>query len=123
MRFCMPHWNALREAIEKRGLTSLISESGAQAAAKFAREADTGKSTVDTYDPLMGAHWAIINNLVTSYGPGIFLIDGCPMCHANEMHEKYCTTPNCPIDKVKGYDKWIDNAADDQLRIWKEITG
>ena len=61
MNFCDDHWLRLRSAIDERGMSSLVSDSTAELARRVAREADTGPS-IDSFDPLMGAHMAICAN-------------------------------------------------------------
>ena len=144
MEFCQPHWNALRQAINKRGLSTLVSEGGEQAALKVRRQVEEGV-TLDTYDPLMGAHNAILANVgdiiskaggsplylfssgpedpMTGYGPKY---EGrtwprCPLCYLGLAHEVNCKDRRCVLPKVNGYDWMIDRAADDQVEIWKEL--
>jgi len=76
---------------------------------------------VDNFDPLMGAHWAIIGNLSTN-NPGVLFMDGCPLCYANRAHLEGCSDPTC-TDRATYYDSWIERAADDQVDAWKSIAG
>lgn len=59
MKFCTDHWTKLKAEIERRGLSSLIATSGEQAAAQAHQELKDGASKA-TFDPLMGAHNAIV---------------------------------------------------------------
>ena len=116
MQFCHPHWDMLCDAIKDRGLSALVAESGQQAASNFASELSDGPS-VDNFDPLMGAHWAIIGNLSTN-NPGVLFMDGCPLCYANRDHAQRCKDPSC-TGGATYYDSWIGRAADDQVAAWK----
>ena len=116
MKFCMPHWDALRAAIKARGLNALVAESGEKAVSNMTSELKDG-STIDNYDPLMAAHWAIVNN-VADIDPNILFIEDCPLCYANRMHNEHCKDPNC-TGGATYYDSWIDRAASDQVIAWK----
>ena len=136
MRFCQPHWDSLRAAIDERGLASLVAESGEQAAKNIAREVEEG-STLDNYDPLMAAHFAIWNNAMTvaqrTYvaDPLAMMVDDpahpewqCPVCYLNWLHEEHdahCTTAECDYPKGERYEWMIDRAADDQVEAWKAM--
>jgi hypothetical protein len=116
VKFCQPHWDTLRAAIKDRGLSALIAESGQQAVSNMASELSDGP-TIDNFDPLMSAMWAIIGNLSTN-NPGVLFMDGCPLCYANRDHARGCTDPAC-TDRAAYYDRWIGRAADDQVAAWK----
>jgi hypothetical protein len=140
VRFCEDHWERLRVAIEDRGLAHLIAPDGAVAAEQMAdqlKRAAAGEEpgTAVNYDPLMAAHWAIANNVMTQLGSNsLYLMGGgpedpvtghgpkydgrtwprCPLCYINLAHEVSCTDPACTLDKEHGYDWMIARAADDQ---------
>lgn len=123
MQMCMDHWNALRAAIDARGLSALVSESGEQAAANLASEMQDGPS-VDNFDPLLGAHNAIMVHALEHGGFGVMQpnADGserCPLCWMNSMHNEHCREPGCIETAV--YDRWIDLAADGQVEDWKAL--
>jgi hypothetical protein len=61
MKFCKAHWDKLRAAIDERGLSGLVHQGGAAATEAMARELQ-GTATDRDFDPLMAAHWAIVNN-------------------------------------------------------------
>lgn len=100
MKFCQGHWDRLRKAIDDRGLGHLVAPDGKAAAQQMADQlerADRGEEpfTPVNYDPLMAAHWAIVN-AVSALAPGIALHlmmpdeDGsekCPLCYANDQAE------------------------------------
>ena len=123
MRFCQDHWDRLRLAIEERGLSHLIAPDGQTAMLQMADQLERGQrgeqpETPVNYDPLMSAHWAIVNN-ISAVGPGVVLElmtpneDGserCPLCYANAQHEAHCRDDGCTFT----YDAWIDYAASDE---------
>lgn len=120
VKFCQPHWDRLRLAVEQKGLGSLVSESGEKAASNLVDEHNHGR-TIDNFDPLMGAHNAIVANVLGILKPGpaleVMTADVCPLCYANEAHEATCTEPGCTVT----YDDWIDFAVNDQVLAWNEL--
>lgn len=149
MNFCQEHWDMLKAAIEERGLSSLVAPDGETAVMQLKDQLESEGSTPTNYDPLMSAMFAISNNamdLVSSSGgnplyfiagkdneqpleiPEGFTYSGdkktwpvCPLCHINLAHEIFCRVPDCTMDRVRGYDHWIDRAADDQVEAAKEL--
>ena len=123
MRFCESHWSKLRKAIDDRGLTPFVAKDGHVAMAQMVKQVEENHAGKDTFDPLMGAHWAISCNVMDflgrAGGPSAALRmltgDICPLCEINEAHERTCTDPLCKLDKKVGYDWMIDRAADDAL--------
>jgi hypothetical protein len=140
---CQDHWDRLREAIDKRGLSSLVAESGQEAATKMEREIEEGV-TIDTFEPLMSAHNSILVNTMRliedAGGSPLYLILGgdipedpvqgypgfegrtwprCPLCYAGLAHEVSCD--GCDLPQVNGYDWMIDRAADDALERWQSL--
>ena len=142
MRFCQPHWDALRAAIEVRGLTVLVSENGEEAAAKLAGALQEGPS-IDNFDPLMNAQWLIATNamqhisraggnplyLMMSDGAPEDPVEGhagrtwsrCPICYLNLAHEITCDGDGCKLDRKTGFDWMIERAADSQVEAWKAM--
>lgn len=118
MRFCQPHWDALRAAIAERGLAALVPDTGEKATGAFV-SAVTDGPTVDNFDPLMGAMWAIVGNL-SAIDMSVLFRDECPVCYGNAAHAEHCTTPGCP---PAYYDQWIGYAAADQVTAWKALQG
>lgn len=120
MKFCSTHWDALRTAIDARGLSALIPDSGEQTASNMASSIETGL-TIDNFDPLMGAHNAIIGKLMDN-GMSGFMFPGwvqCPICYANQGHKAVCEDEGCEYT----YDFFIERAADEALYNWKLLTG
>lgn len=119
MRMCLElHWRLLREAIDARGLGVLVPENGEKAAADFV-DAITDGLSIDNFDPLRGAHDAIIANCMANLPPegAIAMLspradgsDWCPLCFMNERN-----------NAGNNYDGWIDLAASDQVEIWREL--
>jgi hypothetical protein len=109
MKFCMPHWNALRDAIAARGLAHLGARTGQEAAARVVAEVK-GQATDRTYDPLMDAHNMIVAHVTEQGGLYLFTGDYCPVCEAIKGHAKTMTPAevedhyiNGPADAVLAY--------------------
>lgn len=124
MKFCQPHWVALGEGVKARGMWHLVPQTAEEAAANLQREVDGG---VETFDPLMGAHWRIANrvldNIAKTQGPGAALAavgdpDFCPLCAVQISYESYGDGPRPPwaLD-AQG---WIDVTLDGALNYARE---
>ncbi len=139
MRFCLEHWAALREAIEERGLSALVAENGERAAQNTAAELD-GQGSIDTFDPLMHAHMAIVAHAMETvksrYQQNPLMLMApeedpevtwplCPLCFLNWLHEEHnriCEKPDCDYPKEYDYaGDWIPQAADGALAQWREL--
>jgi hypothetical protein len=135
VKFCMPHWTALREAIDARGMAALVAESGEQAGRNLAAELTEG-SRIDNFDPLMGAHNAIVAVAMDAIkdpyqqNPMMIFADesehpdwACPICAlywCHEEHHRLCTQEGC--DWPESFDwesQMINGAADHMLATWK----
>jgi hypothetical protein len=106
MKICPSHWEALRQAIDQRGLTPLVSADGAELAQRQADELVQGRSA-KTYDPLAAAMWAIFNNGIEA--------GGAYMLGTKSNGEPYC--PLCELEQnspTPAMD-WIEAAAEEQL--------
>ena len=120
MKFCQPHWEKLREAIRVRGLYGLVAKSGEEAMARTVAELETASAgeaqRPSTFDPLMGAHWAIVNNvgdrvgILTLMAPNEDGSERCPLCYIQTEHDKACHDPSCG-----SFDRWVEYAADGAL--------
>ncbi len=146
MKFCESHWKELKQHIDDRGLMHLVAKSGEKAVDKMQRELAERTTTKESFDPLMSAHWAIVNNassMVAAAGMNpLYLLSGgapekcdgrygpqhegrewskCPLCYINMAHELTCTEPECKLDRVKGYDWMLDRSADDALQQAREL--
>lgn len=136
MNMCTVHWTRLREAIASRGLSALVSDSGAKAASNLQRELTDGPS-IDSYDPLMAAFTAIGSNGMTFIGqlggnplatlsPDAPEHMRCTICYLNWMmdeHDRLCTDERCekPKGEAAHYEWMIDRAADEQVEVWKAM--
>lgn len=143
MKFCQPHWDALREAIADRGLEVLVAENGDEALTKMRRQLE-GEDTIDSFEPLLHAHGLIMGNTLNILGPnGLYLMQPesvpedevsiadygpqaagrtwprCPLCYLSLAHELSCD--GCDLPREDGYAWMIDRAADDTLAKWQEL--
>lgn len=107
MKICQTHWEALKVAIDERGLSKFIAQSGTEAAKRIEGQLK-GQTDATTFDPLLNANFVIMGNAV-SIG-GLYLMTGelCPMCES-EAHNSH------PAEW------WINHAADDQLALAREL--
>lgn len=124
MRFCDAHWGKLRAAIAERGLAHLVAVDGCRAVANAAAEMTAGR-TVTNFDPLMGAHWAIVNRVMDVTGLAVMLPndDGserCPLCYAKEWHGATCTNPECAVD-ADTIEAWIPSVAEHMRAEWERL--
>lgn len=109
MQICKEHWEKLRAAIEKRGLSHLVANSGEQAFENIISEL-SGENA--PHDPLMSCNW-MIHGQALERG-GLYLMgqkeDGtayCPICEA--------------ISHGAGDEKfWIDGPAEAELTFCRE---
>jgi hypothetical protein len=104
-KWCQRHWDALRLAIEQRGMAHLISRGGEAAAAQVADELKMGSAhDVEGFDPLLRA-WASISGRAMEVGFAPF---GCPLCGVDE-HTRQCTTPGCQMGTAES---WVAGCTD-----------
>lgn len=128
MKLCQSHWDKLKAKISELGLEPLVAKSGEEAAAKAledlkrAQSGDDSGMTKETFDPLMGANYAIWSNALHSVG--LVLMeqnedgsDRCPLCFMQTTHDKHCTEPECK----QNYDDWITYAVRDMHERAKEL--
>lgn len=111
MKFCQQHWDKLRDAINARGLGQFVASSGDEATRRMAAELDSKGVKRTTFEPLMGAFWAISSNAISAAGLEIMApnedgTDRCPLCFL--LASCSCGLDPCP------FATWIDRAADDQ---------
>ena len=103
MRMCMDHWNALRKAIDDRGLYGLVAKSGEAAIASIVRHVEKTADQKADFDPLMNANFAIYAAFLEDAGPAGLCFDGCPLCEVAKS----------PKEKLD--EEWINGVSDDQL--------
>ena len=108
MKFCQQHWTRLRDAIEAEGILQLVARDGSAAISNMVSELETG-SRRENFDPLMGAHWAIVCR-IAEHAPQVTLIDGCPLCWVADGHEANCVEPGCQITR-QTFEDWIPGVA------------
>ena len=106
MRFCQPHWKALREAIDKRRLGDFISDSPSEVANEMRVQLEGKENPDSPYDPLMGATNMVYGRAIEL--GGLYLLQGdlCPVCEA----VKHGSTESY----------WIDGPADAILKDFRE---
>jgi hypothetical protein len=133
MRFCQAHWEKMREAVRERGLEAYVASGEEEAARRTTTALLDPDNERAAFDPLLEAHWAIVNNLMqmTPLGLSLMMGDGCPLCEANTArHEALpngCGQPDCP-DPVtcagsSFYDWMIARAADDMVEKAQRLFG
>lgn len=110
MKFCDEHWAKLRAGVQSRGLWHLVAESGEDAIQRMERELDDGKSSAASFDPLMGAHWAICGRAIAAGGLYLMTGDYCPLCEldAHATNEK---PERGPLSE-----QWIEGCLDAQRK-------
>ncbi len=114
MRFCQKHWEALKSAIAERGLDGLCAKSVDEIARKQFEELKSGAVKASTFDPLMGAHNAIVSRAIEIVGLGLLIpaedgVEKCPLCHLQAGHDATCTEVGC----THSFEPWIGFAAND----------
>jgi hypothetical protein len=136
VKFCKPHWDALRLAITNRGLGDFVSKDGTEAMDRDLRSLDGKPSAKEHFDPLMGAHWALINRAMDTLGqvgisPLVLMASDpehpereCPICYLNYLsaeHDKTCNDPACQKPKGLTFDNWIESVADHMKKVVAEM--
>ena len=116
----MDHWSELIEKIKLAGLYPLVHQTP-EAAMEAMSECITGEETNENYDPLLYAHWALVNNAMTIGGMSVLMGDRCPICYCKHViieHMKTCTEPGCGAESnMKDLDFWVDHAVDGQIEV------
>lgn len=107
MKLCQPHWDALKAAIEERGLMEFVAQDAKAAHERLCGELN-GSPEQETFDPLMAANFAIWSNGLQIGGLYLMTGDFCPICES-EKH-------NGPAAEW-----WITNAANGQLERAREL--
>lgn len=143
MQFCDTHWTNLRTAIDARGLSALVAETGQDAMVKTMRQFE-GEDTIDSFEPVLMAHTNIAANAMGTIsragGNPLYLlatgpedpVEGqpgrtwprCPICYLGLAHEISCDgNTGCKLPRKDGYAWMIDRAADDALAKWESLRG
>lgn len=118
MRFCGDHWAKLKAALHARGLEQFMAKSSAELGERMTTELEGG-DPAKSFEPLMGAHNAILANALRVAGLDLMAPkeDGgewCPICYLLTCK---CGDPECP----KRFEGWIEKAADDALAVAKSL--
>lgn len=100
MKFCIPHWEKLKNGIKQRGLWHLVPTNGKEAAEKL----EAGQP-----DPLMDAHNRVMMAAIRDGGPYILTGDYCPLCELGKAAKAQSEPPDAMIDD------WVNGACDDVL--------
>jgi len=105
MKMCPTCWSSLKKAIEERGLGQFVAKSS---------EALAEKLTTVEFEPLMGAHNALVANALDAGGLELLAHEGCPLCFLIDR----CA---CGMGERCSFRTWIDRAADDALTEAKRL--
>lgn len=167
-QMCKEHWDALRGKIGEVGLLPFVSKSGQEAAMRLAAENPNarlepdgtvafhvpagpggapelgrGDATAETFDPMLDAFMAVLNNsmhvIAHAGGNPLYVVSQgdpdpldpdslkraadkgsdakvwpkCCLCYVNLVHQLGCD--GCELDKVRGFDYFLDKATADAL--------
>lgn len=104
MQFCQIHWQALRDAIDARGLAHMIAPDGATARKRLQAEKD-GTATDETFEPLLAAHNMIGSAALNLIGSYIFTGPYCPLCE---------------VEKIFGRTNFINDVSDIVLQYCRD---
>lgn len=103
VKFCAEHWADLKAKVDAAGLSSFISNGGEEAAKRMVENG---------FDPLMGAHNALVSNAMSTAGLAIMMpnddgTDRCPLCFLIN---------GCPCAEGEAcsYRTWMDRAVAEQ---------
>lgn len=114
MNLCQQHWNGLRQAIDDRGLSHLVSRDGEELVRRITQpEPETAEAA--GFDPLMGAYMAILTNALEHGGSYLLANNEA----STDGH--YCAI--CEAEKHGGRPAswWYEHAADEQLERAREL--
>lgn len=98
MNWCKPHWERLRQFVDKKGLTKFVPTNGAEAK----RRLTSNEDTVENFDPLMGS-WMQINRAMLESPKINNRLLHCPLCILVDDGQP---------DLV---DNWLDGVTNDAL--------
>lgn len=108
MQICQEHWDAIRKALDERGIGHLGAKNAQEAVAAIVTELE-GRGDENDFDPLMGCNNMIFAKGLEVLGIGLMAPkeDGgqrCPICEALASYR----------------DWWINGPADCMLKEAKE---
>lgn len=120
MKLCQVHWGKVREAINSRGMGSLVSKDGAVAIDRLEDELK-GTATPESYDPLMSVNNMIFGRALEFGGLYLMTGDFCPICEAIK-HRAGVVDPEKgrPYTTEEEESYWIDGPADGALTYCRE---
>lgn len=107
MQFCTTHWQALRQAVECRGMSHLVAKDGAAAIQDVAAQFN-GTDTLANWDPLMAAHWAIGNRVLQAVGLRLIVERECPLCVVERSGVQQTSNAGAA-------QQWVDGCMDSML--------
>jgi hypothetical protein len=118
VKFCIPHWKRLRDAIESRGLMPLVARNGKEAAEALAVQMDDapldGKKA--SYDPLMDCTLMVYKRAMDLGGLYMLTGEKCPVCEAVKF-SAYGEGEREFRDAAHVERHWIDGPADSVLQF------
>lgn len=125
MKVCQPHWTELKEAIAARGLDQFVARDGAEVARRMAADGAAAEAAKASFEPLMGAHNAILSNALRIVGTDVFLLnedgsDRCPLCYLGKVEVELVAEHGRESVGLRT-ETWIGRAADDMLAHAKAL--
>ncbi len=114
MQFCKPHWDALRDAVEQRGMSHLVARSGQQAHEDAVAQLE-GSDDLQNWDPLMAAHWAISSRVLRAVGLDLMFGQKCPLCLVQQDYEAVMRDGAPEGKTFVPAQYWIDSCMDSML--------
>ncbi len=119
MKFCIPHWEEVKAAIQMRGLQPLVSKNGEQVIDRMMANLN---GNTQVRDPLANVTFAIYTEALRT--GGLYLMG------ADEYGNEFC--PLCELDKHAIDDKgnrpepkasvqWINGSCDAELESCKNL--
>lgn len=117
MQICKDHWAALRAEVKAQGMDHLVAKSGHEAMSMLVGELNQTAEATETFDPLMGANFAILAQFLESVPQGerlsAFASDVCPLCCLSPKQEG--VTPSALADN------WVKGSVQDQRGRAEEL--
>lgn len=114
MRICEDHWTLCREAVDQRGMSSLVAREGATGFENIVGGSE-GETVKKAFHPLMSLNWHFTNNALRYRGLSLMCQDeaGSPCC------------PICEFEKhAPGFvAKEEIGAVTDQMSAWVRSEG
>lgn len=111
MKFCKEHWQALRAAVQVRGMDHLVAKNGAQAVNDAVAQLQ-GTDSLENWDPLMAAYWAISGRVLQAVGLPLLMGDHCPLCLVQQDYETIKQTPRFDPALHTDATSWINSCTD-----------